>query len=649
MRRRLAAALTAAVCALAGLAACSDEPGPADALAAFLAGWPKRTFGSVEFLAAEGGPVGPGEVAEQLAALSGKLPTERLSFTTKGIKESGDTATAEVEVAWGVTASVTWTYGTIVRLQRTDGTWRVVWTPTVVHPELRAGASLVMTRVEPTRGSILDAAGEAIVKPRPVVHVGVEPRRVTDRRQLIDTLDRALRSQDLRISLDDLPARMEAADRDAFVPVVTLRREVYTRIRPLIYDLDGTVFREDELQLAPTREFARALLGTVGDVTKEQMDASPGRYVVGDQVGRSGLQEQYDEALRGVPGVRVVVRGGAVADDGSPTEDDGTTPDTEVFRSEPKAGTALRTTLVADVQRSADSALARERRRTALVAVSVRDGRVLAVANGPDGGEVNLALTASVPPGSTFKMVSALGLFDAGAVTLDTPVNCPKTFTVGGRSFRNSGGFSLGTVPFRRNFARSCNTAFASLAPKLGDDGLTRAAASVGIGTSWNLGTETFTGSVPPGGEPVDAAAAAFGQGRTQVSPAALAAATAAVARGAWRRPTLLVEPPAGAPPPAEGPTVADGTALKQGSVAALHTAMRLVVTEGTATALANVPGGPVRAKTGTAEYDDNPDHSHTWTIGWQGDVAFAVFVEDGGKSSATAVPIAVDFLRGLR
>jgi cell division protein FtsI/penicillin-binding protein 2 len=478
-----------------------------------------------------------------------------------------------------------------------------------------------------------------IVRARPVVHVGVEPRRVKNQRQLVDALERAFRSEGVRVDLDDLPARIEAADETAFVPVVTLRREVYDRIRPAIYDLDGTVFRTADLHLAPTREFARALLGTVGDVTREQLDASPGAYAVGDQVGQSGLQERYDALLRGTPGVRVVVR-----DDAEGAED------AEVFRSQPKAGTPLRTTLDPKVQQAADDALADERKRTALVAVRVSDGRVLAVANGPGGGELNLALTAAVPPGSTFKMVSALGLLDSGAVTLETPVDCPKTFTVGGRSFANAGNFSLGTVPFRRNFARSCNTAFAALAPKLGEDGLTRAAASVGIGTAWTLGTETFTGSVPAGGEPVDRAAAAFGQGRTQVSPIALAAATAAVARGSWRAPTLFVEPPAGASAPAEGPAPPpDGTALKESSVAALHTAMRAVVTEGTAAALAAVPGGPVRAKTGTAEYDDNPDHSHTWTIGWQGDIAFAVFVEDGGKSSATAVPIAGRFLGGLR
>ena len=83
-----------------------------------------------------------------------------------------------------------------------------------------------------------------------------------------------------------------------------------------------------------------------------------------------------------------------------------------------------------------------------------------------------------------------------------------------GREFNNSNNFELGNVPFRVDFAKSCNTAFASLAPKLGGDGLQKAAASVGIGVPWSLGVEAFTGTVPANASAVESAAAAFGQGR---------------------------------------------------------------------------------------------------------------------------------------
>ena len=57
--------------------------------------------------------------------------------------------------------------------------------------------------------------------------------------------------------------------------------------------------------LAPTRDFARPVIGTVGEATKEIVDESDGAVVAGDQVGLSGLQRRYDAQLRGTPGVRV--------------------------------------------------------------------------------------------------------------------------------------------------------------------------------------------------------------------------------------------------------------------------------------------------------------------------------------------------------
>ncbi|MEV0326532.1 penicillin-binding transpeptidase domain-containing protein [Micromonospora echinospora] len=314
---------------------------------------------------------------------------------------------------------------------------------------------------------------------------------------------------------------------------------------------------------------------------------------------------------------------------------------TEVFRKEPQPGQTVKTTLDPAVQNAADAALRGERRRSALVAVRVSDGAVLAVANGPGAAGENLAFTAQVPPGSTFKMVSTLGLLDRGAVTLDGTVDCPKTFTVDGRSFKNSDNFALGPVPFRTDFAKSCNTAFAALAPKLDANGLADTGRALGLEATWNLGVDVFTGKVSTGGSPAERAAAAFGQGTTLVSPVAMAAATAAVVRGRWEQPKLVLDPVPGQPAPA-------GPQLKPESVEPLRTMMREVVTAGTATALRGVPGKPVHGKTGTAEYDDNPANTHSWFVGWQGDVAVAVFVEKGGSSADSAVPITARFLRAL-
>src|SRR5262249_59037719 len=161
------------------------------------------------------------------------------------------------------------------------------------------------------------------------------------------------------------------------------------------------------------------------------------------------------------------------------------------------------------------------------------------------------------------------------------------------------------------------------------------------IGGKWSVGVPTFSGSVATDGSAVDQAAAAFGQGKTLVSPVALASAVSAVARGDWMAPTVMLNP-AGSGNPGKG------TPLKPATGTALKTMMRAVVTSGTATPCNGIAGGPVYGKTGTAEYNNDPNDSHSWVMGYQGDVAFAVFVENGGLSTTAAVPIAKNFLTSL-
>ncbi len=643
--RRTPVLFTAVALGLAtGLTACSSDQGPSSVLRSFLAGWPQDKVDAVGFVDSSGTPVEASVVQTQMKELAGGLDLSKINVAPAGDPAvHGNDATATVNVSWPVAGAV-WTYQTTVRLQGGQDTWRVVWSPATLHPQLQARDKLAVRTSAPPRASILDGAGQPIIQARPVVVVGIEPKLMTNQSSLLSALAKAFASAKVSISLADLPAQLASAKPDAFVQVVTLRKEVYDSIGAQIHDLPGTVFRQETLQLAPTHDFARALLGTVGDVTKDQMDAHPGRYAVGDQVGQSGLEEEYETALRGTLGVRVVITGR-----GSQEHPDA---DVVLFKADPKPGQPLRTTLDQRVQTAADNALSTQPNRSAIVAVRISDGAILAAANGPQGGQLNLAFTAAVPPGSTFKMVTALAALDEGKADINTVVNCPKQYTVQGRSFSNDHLFELGAVPLHVDFAKSCNTAFAYLGNQLAADGLRTAAASVGIGTAWKLGTAVNTGSVPANVSPVEAAAAGFGQGQTQVSPVAMAAAVAAVARGSWQQPMLFTAPPAGAPTatpaPSMLPSTPAGTALKPESVAALATMMREVVTAGTATPLASVPGAPVQAKTGTAEFDNNPAHTHSWTIGWQGDIAFAVFVENGGSSAATAVPIAAAFLRGL-
>ncbi|TQS40043.1 penicillin-binding transpeptidase domain-containing protein [Cryptosporangium phraense] len=615
---------TLVVLCAAVLTACSKDDAPEPTIDAFLDGWQHGKFAKVSVVDPNGKAVP--DLKQEIAKVAGDLPAAPSKLARSGkatVKD--DDATSTVKVTWTLPGGVVWAYDTSVRLRKNDDKWQVVWEPALVHKSLKTGDVLVAQRKEAPRASVLDTTGSPIVKARPVVTVLLDPAKVTDAAATAKQLTAAFEQIDTDVDLSDLPAQLAKAKPGIAVEVVTLRQEAYDQIESRISAIAGTTTTKSTLDLAPTRQFARALLGSVSDVTKEDLTKNPGKYDLGDHVGHGGLQAAFDARLRGTPGETILVR-----------HPDKT--EADLFSTVPKPGQDVRTTLDQRVQTAAETALKDVTQRSAVVAIRIKDGAVLAAANGPDGGTFNAAFEARVPPGSTFKMVSALGLLDSGKVTAEETVACPSHLAAGGRDFKNFDDFELGNVPFRTDFAQSCNTAFVALAPRLGPDGLADAGRTLGLESDYKLPVPAFSGKVSTGGDAAERAAAAFGQGTTVVSPLSMAAATAAVASGQFKAPTLV----------AGQPVVPAGPQLEVAALQPLRAMMREVVTDGTATALRDAPGGPVYGKTGTAEYDNNPDHAHAWFVGYQGEIAFAVFVEGGGHSTSVSVPVAKNFLRAL-
>ncbi len=618
------------------IAACSKDDGPGHFAEKFLNGWSTGDFGDAVIVKPTGERVEPQAVKDQIKTLTTAFGDAKPTLKRTGENVSGEQdATVNVDVAQPLPGGGTWDYKTTIKLKKAKDAWQIVWEPSAIHPQLKENDQLAIRRVAQTRGGITGANGEELIKPRPVVTVNIWPAQIHgDKDKLISDLVAVLAPVYKVENSADLATRVKnPANAGLLIEVVTLRREVYDQVRSQLQGLTGMRFTEANWMLAESSTFASQLLGRAGPVTKEIMDKSPGAYGIGDQAGLSGLQRQYDERLRGKAGLKIVVARKAP---------DGTTQDTLLHTVETVNGQPLKTTIDSKAQRAAEASLASAgNRNAALVAIRVSDGQILAVAN--KGIDYNMAFTASVPPGSTFKAVTALGLLDAGKVTSEQGVACPGVFNVAGRPpIHNSGNFDIpGNPPFRVDFYRSCNTAFASLAPLLGPTGLAQAGATVGLGQQWDLGTEASSGKVSQNGDAGEQAAAAFGQGTTVVSPVAMAGVAAAIARGQWKQPVLLLDPAPAKPAP-------DGPVLKASTVDPLRVMMRQVVTDGTATSLADVPGN-VSGKTGTAEYvTGDPSKTHAWFIGWSGDIAFAVFVEQGVKPAETALPITEAFLRSL-
>jgi cell division protein FtsI/penicillin-binding protein 2 len=116
----------------------------------------------------------------------------------------------------------------------------------------------------------------------------------------------------------------------------------------------------------------------------------------------------------------------------------------------------------------------------------------------------------------------------------------------------------------------------------------------------------------------------------------------ASVVKGSTVVPRLLPDHHAQQQEPAQPLTVSEARALR--------TMMRAVVERGSGQVLAGLPGGPIIAKTGTAEFGERPPlPTHAWMIAGRGDLAVAVFVDRGESGSHTAGPVLEQFLRAVR
>ncbi|MGV8966525.1 MAG: penicillin-binding transpeptidase domain-containing protein [Cellulomonas sp.] len=621
---RTGAALAVGALVLAGVTACSPGPPAPDAVAKALASG--IAAGDLTGVALAGAT--PAVATEQLtAALAGLDPLRPTVTLGKVVlAKDGTTATAALGFTWDLDSSDSdWTYSTTAALDLVDDAWQAKWTSFLLAPDLVTGETVSVRRVAGARAGVLGAGGVPLVEDRPVLRLGIDKTKIDAAGQ--DAAARQVAAL-LGIDAEAYAARVAAGGEKAFVEGLVVRTEDPGVDVAAVKAVVGALAVPDALPLAPTRLFARAILGTAGPATAEIVDASEGRIVAGDVTGLSGLQRQYDAQLAGLPGQTVVV-----------TSADGAT-SREVFSLPGTPGEDLVTTLDPAVQSAAEAVLADVVPASAIVAIRPSTGEVLAAANGAGSEGLSTATAGKFPPGSVFKVVSSLALLRTG-LTPDSTLTCPTSVDVDGRTFENFPGYPAaanGSISLKMAVANSCNTAFIGARDAIGQSDLASAAASLGLGLDADVGYPEFMGSVPTDSDGTDHAASMIGQGRIQVSPLGMATVAASVANGATVVPWLV-----GAAAP-EVPAAA--VPLAAGEAENLRTMMRAVVTEGGASFLLDVPGADVLAKTGTAQYGETGAlRNHVWIIAIQGDLAVAVFVADGDYGSTTAGPLLKAFL----
>ncbi|MFF0989976.1 penicillin-binding transpeptidase domain-containing protein [Kocuria nitroreducens] len=629
---RTAVPIALSACFLAGgCSALSPDGGreAAERVAAAL------SAGSVEELSF--GDVQGGSAQAQYERITAGLGEAVPAVEVTAVEDAGEEGRREATLSWSWDlpgAEQDWGYDSVLPLVRTGSDeWAPEWSPAVVRPGLEDGEALRARTVAADRGDVLGADGETLVTERPIRRVGI------DRSQL-DGADPGEAARRLAAAVDlDADAYAEAVEQagpEAFVEALPLREEDFRELdAEQTAAVPGLRVVEDEMPLAPARGFAADLLGGVAEATAEDVADSGGELAPGATIGRGGVQERFDDRLRGTPGVVVEEIGEEATTAGEP-----------LFEVPPQAGEPVALTLDRGLQSTTEELLDGIESPSAVVAVRPSTGELVVSANGPGSEGYSTALLGQYAPGSTFKVVTSLGMLRKGD-TPGTVVPCPPSTTAAGVRIDNVESYPAeftGSITLTEALAHSCNTSFVDQHDRISQAELAEAAAALGIGAGTDLGVPVFSGSVPEEEDPAQHALAMFGQGRTLVSPLSMANLTASVAAGQLVTPRLvstegvLEEDATAGPGPAEPLTDEEAEQLR--------TMMRAVVSSGHLGVLQELEPDTAIGKTGTAEFgDEEPPRTHSWVIAEHEDLAVAVFVEDGDLGSVTGGPIMRDFL----
>ncbi len=554
----------------------------------------------------------------------------------------------------------------------------------------------------PPRGQIFDRSGQVLATNQQNYRVLLIPEQTK------------VPGEDLQVSLgrtlDDL-ARLipiseyqreriirEISRRRKFVPVTVVENltwEEFSRVNVRSPDLPGVIPDVGETRFYPQGQSLAHLVGYVAPVSEKDGDDDPLLNLPGFRIGRSGVEQLSDLALRGTAGtshVEVNAHGRVIR---------------ELERNEGQPGADVVLTVDADLQRLATERLGNE--SAGVMVMDIRSGDILALASTPgfdpnafnyglaqDDWDrlvtdtrkplMNKAVSGQYPPGSTFKVIVALAALEAGVVNAGHRVFCNGEIELGNHTFHcwKKGGH--GNMTMTQAIEQSCDVYFYDIARRTGIDRISEMARRFGLGTTIDLGLGIERPGLMPSREwklarkgeswqVGETLITGIGQGFVLTTPAQLAVMTAQIANGGFRVTPRLLRPSEPEPTePVEGGALIDpmedprSLGISTASLAVVHGAMNGVVNSPRGTAFGariKQQGFEMAGKTGTSQVrriteadreadrgiNETPwaERDHAVFIGYAPTSAprytVAVVVEHGGSGSSMAAPIARDIL----
>jgi penicillin-binding protein 2 len=527
---------------------------------------------------------------------------------------------------------------------------------------------LRIVEIPAPRGVIYDRNNNALVRNIPSFDISVVKEDIPRDPETLSALGRLIGLESV-----DIKARLDKASVSPFEPVklkqhVSLEEVARVEARKINFpglQVDVVISREYIYG-----EFASHTIGYLGHLTLEQAKDPDYQDVPRKAfIGQLGAEKVYDKILRGIAGkkfIEVDAIGRVIKVAGI---------------QQPIKGRDINLTIDMKLQAEAEDAL--RGKAGAVVALDANTGEILVLVstpsfdpnlfargvsyrdwkilvNDPQKPFLNRALQSQYPPGSTFKIITAIAALEEGIITGSTKFECKGSINMG-RVFRCWKEEGHGNINLHRAIVESCDVYFYEIGKKLGIDTLAQYASDFGLGSLVGVELEgERTGIVPSTewklrikkqrwykGETLNTV---IGQGYLSTTPMQMARLMAAVVNGGKLYRLHLLKKDSGSDSRVEGLV-----GIKPENINLIKKALMGVVSDKDGTGwMARSDIVSIGGKTGTTQVVGTGNRQegitdkykdHAWFIGFapveNPQIAVAVFVEHGGHGSTVAAPIA--------
>lgn len=540
---------------------------------------------------------------------------------------------------------------------------------------------------DPPRGLIYDRHGVLLVENRPSFDLSI----ILNDAKPVDETIRKL-TELIRTTPDEIYGRVSqikgAASYNQLILKQDIGRESLAAIEARKYDLPGIAIGVKSRRYYVNENSAAHLIGYLGEINSEELKSGDYKgFRRGDSIGKFGVEKACEGPLRGERG-------------GSQVEVDATGRMIRALKKvDEKPGANIYLTIDRRIQMRAEELL--EGKAGAVVAVSPRTGEVIAMASSPSFNPnafvsgiahkewqalisnpqrpmENKAIQGEYPPGSVYKIVTAIAGLEEGVIDENSSFFCPGFYSFGNRVFRCWEKRGHGTMDVVSAIEASCDVFFYQTGQKLGVDRLAWYAKACGLGSPTGVALDhEAPGLIPTAnwklmrtGVPWQAGetlSVAIGQGYDLVTPIQMACLTAAVANGGKRfRPSIVkkVETVDGRLVEATVPEIVGLIPATPRTLALVKKGLWRVVNgeRGTARRV-RIEDIDISGKTGTAQVcsrkvekmkreGDVETHfkSHAWFVAFapsdNPEIALCVLIEHGEHGSTTAGPIARELIK---